>query len=171
MRLLLVMDMQEITVGDQHAAMFSYDEQLLSRVNDRIMEYEPENVVYIRNLMKRTFMNKLAPVQVYEGTKEAELAEKLKVVSDHIFDKYKGNAFTNQEVVDFVKAKSPEEIEIVGVDGGGCVALTAIGAAEKGYRVSINESCVGTIMEKQKSKLHGKMEQLGVRRTDLCGTA
>lgn len=163
MRMLFVIDMQEITVGENHAGMFSYDKALIKRVNDRINKYDPENVVYIINLMKKNLLNKLAPVQVYEGTKEAELAKGLMIVSDCIFDKYEGNAFTNKKLADYVKEKAPEEIEMVGVDGGGCVALTAIGAASNGYSVLVNESCVGTIMTKREQKLHSKMEKLGVQ--------
>ena len=35
MRMLFVIDMQEITVGENHAAMFSYDMTLIKRVNDK----------------------------------------------------------------------------------------------------------------------------------------
>lgn len=162
MKLLFVMDMQEITVGNNHANIFSYDDTLLQRVNERIAEFNPENVIYIRNLMKKNFINKLAPVQVYDGTREANLAEGLKVVSGHIFDKYKGDAFSNHELLQYVNELSPEEIEVVGVDGGGCVAHTAIGAAAKGYKVSINEKCVGTVMIKQQQKLRKKMLRMGI---------
>lgn len=163
MKMLFVIDMQEITVGDQHADVFAYDTSLLQRVNDRISEYDPEHVIYIRNLMKKTLFNRLAPVQVYEGTKEAQLAEKLNVVSDHIFDKYEGNAFTNAELTSFIKEQSPEVIEIIGVDGGGCVALTALGAVSNGYSAKVNQNCVGTILTKKEKKLHDKMIKAGVR--------
>lgn len=54
------------------------------------------------------------------------------------------------EKPNFVKEQSPEEIEIIGVDGGGCVALTALGAASNGYSVLVNQNCVGTILTRKK---------------------
>lgn len=162
MKLLLVMDMQEITVGNNHADIFAYHQNLLQRVNERIAEFPPDNVIYIRNLMKRNWLNRLAPVQVYDETPEAELATGLKVVSEHIFDKYEGNAFSNHELLQYINALSPEEIEVIGVDGGGCVANTAIGAAAKGYKVSVNEKCVGTVMIKREQKLRKKMLRMGI---------
>lgn len=162
MKLLFVIDMQEATVGERHAPMFAYDEGLLDRINDRIVDYAPDDVVYIRNLMKKNLINRFAPVQVYDGTKEAELAKNLKVVSGHIYDKFTGNAFSNPELVSFVKEKNADEVELVGVDGGGCVALTAIGAVKEGLRVFVNEACVGTIMKKQRDKLEKKMTEMGV---------
>lgn len=166
MKLLLVMDMQNITVGNNHAEMFSYDNNLLNCVNERICEYEPDYVVYIRNLMKRTLINRLAPVQVYDGMEEGELAKGLKKVSAHIFDKYQGDAFSNRQLADFVKQKNPEQIEVIGVDGGGCVADTAIGAAKRGYKVTINKKCVGTMMKKREDKLIRKMEKMGIHFMD-----
>lgn len=163
MKLLFVIDMQEVTVGENHAKMFHYEENLMARVNARIEEYPPEHVIYIRNLMKKNLINKLAPVQVYDGTHEAELADGLRVVSEHIFKKYQGDAFTNNELERFVAEQAPKEIEMVGVDGGGCVGLTAIGAASRGYQVSVNQNCVGTIMTKQEKKLRRKMERMGIK--------
>ena len=163
MRILLVVDMQEFTVGDNHASMFTYEPELLNRINDRIAEFDSNNVIYIRNIMKKNLLNKLAPFQVYEGTPEAKLAKGLNVVSEHIFTKYKGDAFSNHELVRYINNVSPEEIEIIGVDGGGCVAYTAIGAASKGLKVVVNEKCVGTIMIKQKKRLQKRMQKMGIK--------
>ena len=45
----------------------------------------------------------------------------------------------------FLKKESVDEIEMVGVDGGGCVALTALGACEAGFKVRLNTSAIGTV--------------------------
>ena len=50
---LLVIDMQNICMGKNHAKMFQYDQiGLLNRINQRISEFEPKNVYYIKNVMK-----------------------------------------------------------------------------------------------------------------------
>lgn len=37
-------------------------------------------------------------------------------------------------LVGFLKEEGITEIEVIGVDGGGCVSLTALGAIDNGYR-------------------------------------
>ena len=51
--------------------------------------------------------------------------------------------------------------ELVGVDGGGCVALTALGAIECGYKVTLIEDAIGTMLVKKKLKYNNKLRALG----------
>ena len=96
---LLVIDMQNVCVGEKHATYFKYDnETLIKAVNDVIASYECNRVVYIKNVMKKNIISKLAPFQAYEGTKEVELVGGLNVVSEYIFTKYEGNAFSNPKL-------------------------------------------------------------------------
>ena len=159
---LLVIDMQNVCVGEEHDTYFKYDnETLIKSVNEVIDSYESEMVVYIKNVMKKNIINKLAPFQAYEGTKEVELVGGLNVVSEYIFTKYEGNAFSNPKLGDFLKEQNIESVEVVGVDGGGCVALTALGALKEGYKVIVNESAIGTMFEKKKEKYFEKLRKKG----------
>ncbi len=160
---LLVMDMQNVCVGEHHAKLFNYDnESLIKSVNDRINEYSNEDVLYICNIMKNNLINKLAPFSAYEGSDEVKLVNTLMVVNDTVLKKYKGDAFTNPELAKILERKGIEEIELVGVDGGGCVAATALGGIKNGYRVSIYTKAVGTISEKKAMKLNKKLKEKGV---------
>lgn len=158
---LLVIDMQNVCIGDKHAAYFKYDTDLINKVNDVIDANQSNTVVYIRNIMKKTLLNKLAPFQAYEGTKEAELTGELHIVSDNIFTKYGGNAFSNPGLNTFLKEHRIECVEVIGVDGGGCVALTALGAVKEGYKVTVNETAVGTMFEKNRDKYYKKLKEAG----------
>ena len=161
---LLVIDMQNVCVGEKHATYFKYDnETLIKAVNDVIASYECNRVVYIKNVMKKNIISKLAPFQAYEGTKEVELVGGLNVVSEYIFTKYEGNAFSNPKLSEFLKEQNIECVEVVGVDGGGCVALTALGALKEGYKVIVNESAIGTMFEKKKEKYFKKLRDAGVK--------
>lgn len=155
---LLVIDMQEACIGKNHAEFFKYDDNLLARVNSVVKNHE--TVIYIRNLMKNNFINKLAPVRVFDGTKDAELVEGLEKKGNLVFDKYKGDAFSNPELFECLKKNNIDTVELVGVDGGGCVALTALGAIENGFKVVLNTTAIGTMFEKKKDKYY---KQLGVK--------
>lgn len=159
---LLVVDMQNVCVGENHAKFFKYNRQeLISSVNNRIAEYQSENVIYIINIMKNNLINKLAPFKCYEGSVEADIAKGIKVVSNNIFKKYVANSFTNEELDIYLKKNNINELEIVGVDGGGCVAMTALGAIDNGYKVVLNKKCIGTKFIKSANRLNNKLEEKG----------
>ncbi|MCR5572283.1 MAG: cysteine hydrolase [Candidatus Saccharibacteria bacterium] len=120
---LLVIDMQEACIGKNRAEFFKYDSDIIDKVNEEIKANE--NVIYIRNLMKNNFINKLAPVQIFDGDKGAELAEDLFKKGNAVFDKYKGDAFSNSRLPEYLQKNNVNTVEVVGVDGDGCVALTA----------------------------------------------
>lgn len=158
---LLVIDMQNVCVGENHAAYFKYDnEKLIEKVNEAIDANKENLVIYIKNLMKRNLINKLAPFHAYEGTDEAELVSNLHVVSDYVFVKYEGNAFSNPKLNKFLKEHNIERVEVVGVDGGGCVGLTALGAIKEGYSLIVNKSAIGTMFNKNKEKYFKKLREL-----------
>lgn len=159
---LLVIDMQNVCVGERHATYFKYDNAtLIQEVNKAIGANEHNLVIYIRNVMKRNLINKFAPFQAYEGTEEVEFVNSLCIVSDYVFTKYKGNAFTNPSLDDLLKEHEIKCVEVVGVDGGGCVALTALGAIKEGYKVIVNENAIGTMFVKNKNKYFKQLKDLG----------
>ncbi|MEG0593002.1 MAG: isochorismatase family cysteine hydrolase [Coprobacillus sp.] len=159
---LLVIDMQEVCVGINHADFFKYEDNLLTNVNHIIDASKDQMVIYIRNVMKRNLINKFAPFHAYEDTKEIELVDNLHIVSEYVFDKYTGDAFSNKRLSDFLEEHNIDEIEIVGVDGGGCVALTAIGASQLGYKVTIHTKAIGTQFKDKANKYQKKLIEMGV---------
>ena len=163
-RALFVIDMQSVIVGKNHAQFINYDrEKIISQVNEKISKYESENVFYICHLMKNNFLSKLSPVKAYDGSAEAQIAEEVNVVSDNIIKKYKGDAFSNPELKKMLTDKNITEIEITGLDGGGCVALTALGAVREGYKVIMPQNAIATAKFniKKAERLNNKLKLLG----------
>jgi|GEM_PF-404113 len=114
-------------------------------------------------IIEDNFINKFASFKASEGSAEVELVDNLSVVSGNKFKKYKGDAFSNKELCAALKAAGITDIEIVGVDGGGCVALTALGAIREGFNVTINTGSVGTTFVKQAVKFNAKLRKKGAR--------
>ena len=159
---LLVIDMQNVCVGKNHAAYFKYNNaELVEAVNGVIDTNKDNMVIYIKNVMKKNFLNKFAPFHAYEGTEDVELVNNLRIVSENIFTKYEGHAFSNSALDEFLKKSGIECIEVIGVDGGGCVALTALGAIKKGYKVVVNENAIGTMFVKNKNKYFKQLREAG----------
>ena len=97
---ILVLDIQEICVGKNHAKIFRYDKNLIGKANKIIASNDL--VIYIRTLLKNNFFCKLSPIRVFDGTKQAELVENLIKKGDIVFDKYRGNAFSNSELLKYI---------------------------------------------------------------------
>lgn len=164
---LLVMDMQRLAVGSDHARIFKYDtETLLRNVNHCIASYPPENVYYIRNLMKKNLISRLAPVKAYDGDPMTELAGELTVVSNNVYKKFAGNAFTNPGLTAKLRSSGITELEIFGIDGCGCVAMTAEGALREGFSARILSDAVDTMSPKRAAKQRARITALGVKYTE-----
>ena len=159
---LLVIDMQNVCVGEKHSSYFKYDNKgLIHEVNKVIDSNENNLVVYIQNVMKKNILNKFAPFNAYEGTEDVELVKELHIVSNNVYIKYEGNAFSNPALNALLKEHNIEYVEVVGIDGGGCVALTALGAIKEGYKVIVNGMAIGTMFDKNKDKYFKKLRKAG----------
>lgn len=160
---LLVIDMQKVAVGREHIKFFKYDSDLIDKVNNVINSYDAEHIIYIVNLLEKNFINKFVPFKAYKGSKEAELADELVKVNNIIIEKYKGDAFIDTELNTILQQKKCTEVEIVGIDGGGCASLTAFGALDNGYKVTMNMNAIGTMFKGKAKKYKEKLLDKGVK--------
>ncbi len=73
----------------------------------------------------------------------------MKIVSDNIFEKSKGNALTSEEFVSFINNNDINEFYIAGADACACVKSTCYNMAKKGYIVHVLSDCI-TSYDKKK---------------------
>ena len=102
------------------------------------------HVVYIRheNLSEGTRTFK-------PNTRGFELASDLKLASENIFTKSKGNALTSGEFYAFVRANEIDEFYITGADAVACVKSTVFNLRQEGYNVHVLSDCI-TSYDKRK---------------------
>jgi nicotinamidase-related amidase len=102
------------------------------------------HVIYIRheNLSEgtRTFKH---------GTQGAELVPDLKMVSENVFTKYKGNALSCEEFIDFISKKEISDFYLAGADAVACVKSTCYNLCKEHYNVSVLSDCI-TSYDKKK---------------------
>ena len=125
---------------------------IIDNINESI-DWAFENnihVVYIRheNLSPgtRTFKT---------GTRGAELAPDLKIVSENVFTKYKGNALTSEKFTDFISENGIDDFYIVGGDAVACVKSTCYNLRKSNYGVSVLSDCITSY---DKRKIDGMIE-------------
>jgi nicotinamidase-related amidase len=116
------------------------------------------HVVYIRheNLSggTRTFK---------PNTHGAELAPDLKMVSDNIFTKYKGNALTSEEFAGFIRENEISDFFIAGADAVACVKSTCYNLCKAEYGVHVLSDCITSYDKKKINEMLRYYESKGSR--------
>ncbi|MBO4386488.1 MAG: cysteine hydrolase [Treponema sp.] len=123
---------------------------IISNVNSAIdwaLE-EGMQVVYIKHHNKIPFIRAFI-----EGTKGAELVPELKIVSDNIFAKEKGNALTSKDFAAFIKSNDISEFYIAGADATACVKATCVNMKKSSYSVNVISDCVTSYNLKKLDKM------------------
>lgn len=102
------------------------------------------HVVYIRH------ENLSAGTRTFKSnTYGAELASDLKIVSENIFTKYKGNALTSEAFTDFIREHEICDFYIAGADAAACVKSTCYNLRKANYSVHVLSDCI-TSYDKRK---------------------
>ena len=127
MRALLVVDVQEDVMRSRET------EGLIEACNTKIAEYLPEQVIYIANRKPWAKRPEKEP-----------LAQDLAVVSENLFYKKQPDAFSNQQIIEYLLEKEVDEVEVIGLDGNWCIKYTALGALRNGLKVSIDTSAIAS---------------------------
>lgn len=125
---------------------------IIENINKSI-DWAVENdihIVYIRheNLSPgtRTFKS---------GTLGAELASDLKIISENVFTKYKGNALTSEEFTDFISKNEINDFYLTGGDAVVCVKSTCYNLRKSNYGVSVLSDCITSY---DKKKIDGMVD-------------
>lgn len=82
-------------------------------------------------------------------TRGAELVSDMKIVSENIFVKSKGNALTSEGFADFISKNGIKEFYVAGADAVACVKSTCYNMAKSGYTVHVLSNCI-TSYDKKK---------------------
>ena len=122
------------------------------------------HVVYIRheNLSEGTRTFK-------PNTRGAELAPDLKIVSKNVFTKYKGNALSSKEFVDFINKNKICEVYIAGADAAACVKSTCYNLRKANYRVHVLSDCITSYDKRKIDEMLRYYESKGCKIISLNG--
>jgi len=102
------------------------------------------HVVYIRHENLSDGTRTFKP-----DTRGSELSPDLKMVSENVFTKYKGNALSSEEFTDFISKNEICEFYITGADAVACVKSTCYNLCKANYGVNVLSDCI-TSYDKRK---------------------
>ena len=95
------------------------------------------HVVYIRHYNLSAGTRTFKP-----DTVGAQLVPEMKILSDNIFIKSKGNALTSEAFADFISRQDINDFIIAGADATACVKSTCFNMRKANYTVSVLSDCV-----------------------------
>jgi len=102
------------------------------------------HVIYIRH------ENLSAGTRTFKpNTIGSELATDLKIVSNNIFTKYKGNALTCEEFTNYIEQNQIKEFYLAGADAVACVKSTCYNLCKANFTVNVLSDCI-TSYDKKK---------------------
>lgn len=119
---------------------------IIGNIN-RAIDWAVDNdihVVYIRHENLSPGTRTFKP-----NTPGAEFVSDLKMVSENIFTKYKGNALTSEEFMDFIRQNEISDFYITGADAAACVKSTCYNLCKAKYGVHVLSDCI-TSYDKKK---------------------
>ena len=115
-------------------------------------------VVYIRH------ENLSAGTRTFKpGTHGFELAPDMKIVSDYIFTKSKGNALTSEEFAAFIRLHDIREFYIAGADATACVKSTCYNMRLANYEVNVLSDCITSYDKRKIDEMLRYYESKGCR--------
>lgn len=95
------------------------------------------------------------------NTRGAELVDDMKIASENIFVKSKGNALTSDGFADYVDANNIKEFYIAGADAIACVKSTCYNMAKNGYTVHVLSDCITSYDKKKIPEMLDYYERVG----------
>lgn len=123
------------------------------------------HVVYIRH------ENLSAGTRTFKpNTAGAEFAPDLKIVSDNIFTKHKGNALTSEAFTKFIWQNEISDFYITGADAAACVKSTCYNLCKANYGVYVLADCITSYDKKKIDEMLRYYERKGskiIRLNDL----
>lgn len=120
------------------------------------------HVVYIRH------ENLSAGTRAFKhDTKGAELAPDMKLVSNLIFTKYKGNALTSDEFTNFIQTNEISDFYLAGADAVACVKSTCYNLCKANYNVNVLSDCITSYDKRKIAEMLSYYESKGSKLVTL----
>lgn len=138
--------------------------EIIDNINKSI-EWAVKNnihVVYIRHYNLSAGTRTFKP-----DTYGSKLVSDLKIASNNIFIKSKGNALTSEDFLDFINKNKISEFYITGADAVACVKSTTYNLRKANYKVNVLSDCITSYNKKKINEMLHYYEDKGCKLINL----
>jgi nicotinamidase/pyrazinamidase len=143
---LLVIDVQEDYTGLKGKQPVPYPNagEQIAVINKLINKASASGiqVVYIRQLFDNNLITRTFIGRSIEGLPGVELDGRIKVINRNDFTKKISDAFSNPQLEAFLIKNRVDGLYLVGLDAAYCVHKTALGALNRGYKVTVVDDAI-----------------------------
>ena len=161
-KIVIVVHVQEPFARDKLSKEYTAD--AIEKINQIIEKAKPENVIYAKSVHK---VLNLTLKRIYVEKIDLALDNRLKIVNQNIFTDEGGDVFKSDELYEFVKERSINQIVIIGRVAEGCITKTTLSGKKLGYDMFIiPDAIIGGSVE-SKVKALNKLENKGVKKLDI----
>lgn len=163
---LLVLDVQNDTLSMKE---YTQKDVLVKNINKAI-EFAKENeieIIYTKQVFTNSIDKFLSGGLYAENTEGSELSPEIEVISSHVYEKERTDAFSNTELEKYLLDQKITTVYIVGADASACVYKTALGGLNRNYQVIILEDCIFSISDKFLNEAIKKYENKGIQVSNL----
>jgi len=161
---LLVIDIQEGITGKASTDDFfiSKSEMLIKSVNHILDSSARYNIpiIYVKNEISNPLINILNN-SLAKGSPGAELDSRLKIQSNYIINKDKGDAFSNPLLDSILIKKGINKLVFTGLDLAQCVNSTILAAVNRNYKICLISDALITNPDSLKNSILEKFKQSG----------
>jgi nicotinamidase-related amidase len=116
------------------------------------------HVVYIRHENLSDGTRTFKP-----NTRGAELVADMKIVSENVFTKFKGNALSIEEFADFINKNKIDAFYITGADAIACVKSTVYNMIKANYKVNVLSDCITSYDKRKIDEMLHYYEKIGCK--------
>ncbi|ABQ24384.1 cysteine hydrolase family protein [Geotalea uraniireducens] len=164
---LLVMDIQESGGGSNRQSIpLSTSTPLGAMIaaSNRVIDWFDQagmEVAYIRQVFGNDLITRLHGGRILAGRLEPRIDRRIMIINNNDFKKNRTDAFSNPKLEQFLIARQVDEVFLVGLDAAFCVYYTALGALNRGYKVTVIQDAVLT--GRDMAKVLERYRQNGIR--------
>ncbi len=158
-RFVIVLDVQQFWTDNSLKPKAA--EEMLRSINAVIEKTNPDKIIYIKSSGESAVLS-ISLKGVKKKTFTAnEFDKSLKIVSNIIFEKTEGDAFTVKEMTHIFETNNAKEIIITGLLAEECVYKTVLGGISRNYTIYLVPDAIGGKSEKSKKKALTKLVKAG----------
>jgi nicotinamidase-related amidase len=156
---IIVLDVQQQFYSN--GLMDSSAKAMVKNINAIIDICDPGKVIYIKAAGKMLSVSfkgiSVVPIEA------PGLDSNLKVVNNTVFTKIKGDAFTVDELCNYLQNNNARDIILVGILAEKCIYDTALGGKKRGYNINIVPEAILGKTAMSKEKVIKKMAKKGIK--------
>lgn len=161
---LLVIDIQEDYTGPQAKQPYRDAERILRATNGLLAEAEAKGtlVVFVENVIDNPLIKLLSGGLNAPGSPGIEMDRRLtRLPGTRTFTKLDSDAFSNADFDAYLRQNHVDHVVITGLDAAICVNATALGALNRGYKVTMFTEGIALHSGKSLEKLSQRWREAG----------